>query len=188
MDRLFLVLMFLGLFLCSAFPYAAAQDAMAEAEVPSLHIMPSKASYEAGERGFAVLVIETYGKISQAEVELELLSSTGALKGGDVISTDIPGKDAGDTLPEKAVTQSWFYSEGVEYFAPEKTVYRVFPFDIPIDAQTGNYTLVGRVSGDGVSLREESRIRVEGPGGLVNLLFVGYIAVLLYSVYLLRRE
>ncbi len=163
---------------------AHAQHSFGPGSGPVLHLITNKASYDSGESGFVVLMMDTYGVIDKADIEVEMLSDDGRLVGGDVMSTEIP-ESSGEDEPYQTVQT--IYQESVTYFGPERKVYRTVEFDVPLDARTGNYTILGRVVSPEATLTEKVGIHVTGPGGFTDVIFLAYIAVLGFSFYLIRR-
>jgi len=161
-------------------------DELTDSRNPALHITTNKNLYEAGERGFIVVRLDTYGKMDSAEIEMEILSSSGRLVEGDIIYTTIPSKTTVNTDTKQ--TEQTFYDESVTYFGEEKTIYRVIDFEIPLDTPEGTYSITARVTAPGIFLKEQEMVQISGPGGFVNFIFVAYAAVLLCAIYLLRRS
>jgi hypothetical protein len=165
---------------------ASAQETLKGHEVPTLHIFTDRGFYEGGERGYVVLVIDTYGQVERAGIEVEVLSESGAVVEGDLLYTNIP--QAVIVNPQTKQTMQKMYEESITYFGPQVTVYRFVEFEVPLDAKTGDYTITGRVFSSEIALEEETMIHVTGPGGFMDIIFLLYIAVLLVSFYLLRRN
>jgi hypothetical protein len=165
---------------------AGAQDTLTTPDEPALEIFTNKKSYHAGDSGFAVLRLDTYGKLDSAEIQIEILSPGGKLVEGDILYTKIPKGTI--VNPDTKQTVQVLYDESIYYFGPEKTIYRTVDFEVPMDIPTGDYIISGQVTGAGVVLHEKTGVHISGPGGFLNYIFLLYIVVLLYSLYLLRRS
>lgn len=163
-----------------------AQDTLSRSDTPVLEAYANKDSFEAGEHGFVIVVLETYGKMESALIEVEVLSPSGKFTEGDILYTKIPQESVFNE--QTSQTAQIIYSESVEYFTPQKTIFRLVDFDVPINAKTGDYKIAVRVTGADVSLVEEDVIGISGPGGFLDIIFLAYIVVLAISLfYLLRR-
>ncbi len=172
---------------------AASSGAIAEDTIttpgegePALEVITNKLYYAAGDVGFVVLRLDTYGKMGSADMEVEILSPSGRMVGGDMLYTKIPKEVI--VNPNTMQTAQVLYDESIEYFGDERTAFRIIEFEIPMDIMSGDYTITGRASGGGIVLEDEAVVHMEGPGGFLNMIFVVYIVILAYSVYLLRRE
>jgi len=163
---------------------ACAQNSFGSGSGPTLHLASNKDSYESGESGFVVLMIDTYGIIKNAVIEVEILNKERNIIGGDIQETEVP-ESAGDGKVYQ--TMQTIYNESVTYFGPERKVYRTIDFDLPLDLRSGNYTIVGRVVSPEMTLSEKVGIHITGPGGYTDVMFLAYIAVLGFSFYLIRR-
>ncbi|MBN2331249.1 MAG: hypothetical protein JXC85_05540 [Candidatus Aenigmarchaeota archaeon] len=167
---------------------ALAEDAITAPEggEPSLEVITNKFYYLAGEEGFVVLRLDTYGKMGTADIEVEILSPSGKLVDGGMMYTRIPKEVI--VNPNTMQTAQILYDESIKYFGDEKTAFRIIEFEVPMDILSGDYTITGRAAGGGIVLHDEATVHMEGPGGFLNVIFVVYILILVYSVYLLRRE
>lgn len=167
---------------------AVAEDTLTAPEEgePSLEVITSKFYYMAGDEGFVVLRLDTYGKMENADIEVEVLSPSGKLVEGEMMYTKIPKEVI--VNPNTMQTAQVLYDESIHYFGAERTAFRIIEFEVPMDILSGDYTITGRASGGGIVLEDEVIVHMEGPGGFVNIIFVVYIVILAYSVYLLRRE
>jgi len=165
---------------------AGAEDVLTRPDQPALEIFTNKHSYLAGESGFVVLRLDTYGKIDSAEIEIEVLSESGKLVEGDILYTKIPARTI--VNPETKQTVQFLYDESIHYFGPEKSIFRIIEFEIPMDIPTGDYAIAGRVTAGDMVLKGQTSVQIAGPGGFLDYIFLVYIAVLIYSLYLLRRN
>lgn len=182
----YLVIVILGAAFLALGPAAVlAQNIMSTSNEPSLQLYTNKGSYEAGDEGFVVLQLDTYGQMDSAEIEIQVLSESGKLVEGYLLYTKIPKSTL--VNPETKQTTQVIYDESIQYFGPEKTIFRIINFEIPLDVPTGSYSVIGLVSGNAISLKGETSMYVTGPGGSVNLIFLAYLAVLVFSLYLIRR-
>jgi hypothetical protein len=172
---------------------AASSSAVAEDTIitpeegqPALEVITNKNNYAAGDVGFVVLRLDTYGKMGSADIEVEVLSPSGKLVEGDMMYTKIPKEVI--VNPNSMQTAQILYDESIQYFSDGRTAFRIIEFEVPMDIMSGEYTITGRASGGGIVLEDEAVVHMEGPGGFLNIIFVVYIVILAYSVYLLRRE
>ena len=183
----------LWIFLIVALAAAVSSSAVAEETLttpeegePSLEVITNKFYYLAGDEGFVVLRLDTYGKMGNADIEVEVLSPSGKLVEGEMMYTKIPKEVI--VNPNTMQTAQVLYDESIHYFGAERTAFRIIEFEIPMDILSGDYTITGRARGGGIVLEDEAIVHMEGPGGFLNIIFVVYIVILAYSVYLLRRE
>ena len=186
--RKFLCVLLVVAIAAAASSSAVAQDAITTSEEgePVLEVITNKFYYAAGDVGFVVLRLDTYGKMDNADIEIEILSPSGKLVEGDMMYTKIPKEVI--VNPNTMQTAQILYDESIQYFGDERTAFRIIEFEIPMDIMSGEYTVTGRASGGGIVLEDEAIVHMEGPGGFLNIIFVVYIVILAYSVYLLRRE
>ncbi len=187
-DMKWSVFVLLALLLTPVCGMAVVEDSMhmSSGQFPTMELLTNKESYGAGDHGFVVLRLDTYGLMDSADIEVEILSPSGKLVEGDILYTDIPKETVMN--PETKQTVQVVYEESVEYFGPEKTIIRMVEFEIPMDVLTGDYTITGMASGGGSVLKQQKTVHITGPGGFVDYIFLVYIAMLVYSLYLLRRE
>lgn len=181
----FFLLVMLFSIVCLVIFGAAQPDDYTTGE-PALLLYTNKPAYSAGESGFLILILETYGKMDSAEMEIGVLSPRGVMVEGYLIYTDIPKTVVVDRFSQQ--TEQVVYNESVPFFGRERTIYRVIDFEVPLDVLTGEYRISGLVTGSGFTLREEVPVHFSGPGGFLDVIFLVYIAVLLFSLYLLRRS
>jgi hypothetical protein len=187
-DMKWSVFVLLALVLIPACAMAVAEGPVLtdSGQFPTMELLTNKESYSAGDSGFVVLRLDTYGMMDSADIEIEILSPSGKLVEGDILYTDIPEETV--LNPETKQTVQVVYEESVEYFGPEKTIIRMVEFEIPMDVLTGDYMITGMASGGGSVLEQQKTVHITGPGGFMDYIFLVYIAMLVYSLYLLRRE
>jgi hypothetical protein len=166
-------------------PSAIAQDAISDKGEPRLEILSNKAAYGAGEGGFIVIRLDTFGKMDSARIELEITSPVGKFVEGDILYTDIP--ETAVVNPNTRQTAQVMYNEGIGYFGAGNSIIRIVEFEVPMDVSSGTYSITGRASGAGMSLEDSIEVSMSGPGGFMDVIFILYIAALLYSLYLLRK-
>lgn len=187
MRKLLCIFMVIAL-AASATSSAVAEETLTTPEggEPTLELITNKQYYRAGDEGFVVLRLDTYGKMESADIEVEVLSPGGKLVEGEMMYTRIPKEVI--LNPNTMQTAQVLYDESIHYFGAEKTAFRIIEFEVPMDILSGDYTITGRAGGGGIVLTDEATVHMEGPGGFLNIIFVVYIVILAYSVYLLRRE
>ena len=164
---------------------AAAHAADTLTGSPSLSLQTSKDRYYAGESGFVVIRLDTYGLIEEVDMEVEVLSPAGKLVEGDMLYVRIP---ATTTVLEEGQSVQTIYTETLTYFGPGKSVYRTVPFEIPLDIANGEYTVAARAVYSGGTLKDETTVQMMGPGGFLDIIFAVYLVILALSVYMLRRS
>lgn len=152
-------------------------------EKPRLNVCTNKCSYFAGEIGELEMTIDSLGMISEAEVEVEVLSPEGKLVYGDLFYTEMPAKTLLNPYTEQ--TQQVIYHEHIDYLSPEKTVKRNVYFEIPLDAPTGEYTINVKLFSPDLRLEKTNKIYINGGEETVDLIIIFYILVLAFSLYLL---
>jgi len=152
---------------------------------PRIEIYTNKESYHAGERGIIIAEIETLGEMSEAEIEIEILSPEGKLVYGDLVYTRIPQRTVLNPYTEQ--TEQIIYHEDIEYLSPGKVVRRYVDFEIPIDVISGTYTVNVRLASAETFIEKSKSLYISGSGKYIEFVIVIYIVILIFSLYLLWR-
>jgi hypothetical protein len=155
------------------------------AQDPSIEIFTDKNTYLSGHRGTITVEVKTYGRISEAEIELEILSPSGIPIFGDIIYTKIPSQIVLNENTEQTVQT--LYQETIDFMGPEKTATKSIDFEVPIDATEGIYTLYARMTSPGMTLESRKYLFIGGGGEAVDFVIIIYILILIFSLYLIWR-
>lgn len=155
------------------------------AQEPSIEIFTDKNTYLSGHRGTITFEIKTYGRISECEIELEIISPSGRPIFGDIIYTKIPSVIVLNENTEQTVQT--VYEEKIDFMGPEKTAIRSIDFEVPIDATEGIYTLYARMTSPGMTLESSKYLFIGGGGEAVDFVIIIYIIILIFSLYLVWR-
>ena len=150
-----------------------------------MEIYTDKNTYLSGQRGTITIEIQTFGRISEAEIELEILSPGGKPIFGDIIYTKIPSEIVLNENTEQTIQT--LYQETIDFMGPEKTATKSIDFEIPIDATEGIYTLYMRMTSPGLTLDKTKYIFISGGGQVVDIVIIIYILILIFSLYLVWR-
>ncbi len=156
------------------------------AQQPSMEIITNKNTYLSGESGTITVRIESFGRISEAEIELEIISPGGVPIFGDIIYTKIPSEIVLNENTEQTVQT--LYRDNIDFMGPEKTVERNVEFEIPIDVTEGVYTLYAKLTTPGMVLEDSKFLFISGGGEAVDVVIIIYILILTFSLYLVWRE
>ena len=177
------VLFFIIILVTHAF---AADPILIIIDQPELNVYADKCSYEAGDSGKIITEIKTYGMIEDTLIEVEVLTPEGKLVYGDILYTEVPIK----TILNPTITQTEqvVYHENIDYVGPEKTITRTIPFEVPLDAAEGFYTLNVRMTTPKMKMEDSKNIYIIGGGEKVDLIMLLYIMTLILSLYLIWRD
>jgi hypothetical protein len=155
------------------------------AQEPSMEIYADKSTYLSGEIGTITVEVKTFGRMSEAEIELEILSPGGKPIFGDIVYTKMPSEII---LNENtAQTMQTLYEESIDFMGPEKSVMRTIDFEVPIDATEGVYTLYTKLTSPGMTLEKSKFLFISGGGEIVDVIIIIYIVILIFSLYLVWR-
>ncbi|MFH1473839.1 MAG: hypothetical protein ABIE55_02995 [Candidatus Aenigmatarchaeota archaeon] len=155
------------------------------AQEPTMEIYTDRSTYLAGEIGTIRIEIESFGRISEAEIELEILSPGGVPIFGDIIYTKIPSEIV---LNENTgQTVQTLYKDTIDFMGPEKSVVKNINFEVPINAEEGVYTLFMRLTSPGLTLHKANYLFISGGGEIVDVVIIIYIIILIFSLYLVWR-
>ncbi len=150
-----------------------------------IEIYTDKESYVSGERGTIIIEVETFGKMEQAEIEIEILSPGGKLVYGDLLYTQIPRKTVLNPYTEQ--TEQVIYHEDIGYMGPGKIVRRIVDFEVPIDAVKGTYTLNVKLRSPDITFGKSESLYISGGGEAIDVIILIYIVILIFSLYLVWR-
>lgn len=156
------------------------------AQEPSVVISTDKNTYLSGEMGTISIEIETFGRMSEAEIELEIFSPGGVPIFGDIVYTKIPSEIVLNENTEQTIQA--LYRETIDFMGPEKSVVRNVNFEVPIDATEGIYTLYMKLTSPGLTLERNKYLFIVGGGEVVDFVIIIYIVILVFSLYLVWRE
>jgi hypothetical protein len=155
------------------------------AQQPTIEIYTDKNTYLSGQRGIIDIEVKTFGRISEAEIELEIISPGGVPIFGDIIYTKIPNEIVLNENTEQTIQT--LYQETIDFMGPEKTACRSIEFEVPIDATEGIYTLYMRMTSPGLVLEKTKYLFISGGGEAVDFVIIIYIIILIFSLYLIWR-
>jgi hypothetical protein len=156
------------------------------AQQPSMEIYTEKNTYLSGERGTINIRIDTFGRMSEAEIELEILSPGEKPIFGDIVYTKIPSEIILNENTEQTVQT--LYQESIDFMGPEKTVIKSIGFEVPIDATEGIYTLYAKLTSPGMTLEKTKFLFISGGGEIIDVVILFYIVILIFSLYLVWRD
>jgi hypothetical protein len=155
------------------------------AQEPSIEIYTDRNTYLSGQRGTVIIEAKTFGRISEAEIELEIFSPSGSPIFGDIIYTKIPSEIVLNENTEQTVQT--LYDEDIDFMGPEKTASKSIDFEVPIDAPEGVYTLFARMTSPALTLESRKFLFISGGGEAVDFVLIIYIIILIFSLYLVWR-
>lgn len=159
---------------------------LAQAQSPLLQVYTDEYSYLSGDICYMTIKLDTYGRLSQGEVSVELTDRNGALADGVIFHTSVPEKFVQNSGRKETVME--VINEGVQYNSPEKTIYRTVDFRIPADLEPGIYNVGVMFFAPEGRLSAGSRIEVaSGDGSGMGIVLAIYIFLIIYTVYTLRR-
>ena len=147
------------------------------AQEPSIEVYSDRSTYLSGQIGTITVEVKTFGRISEAEIELEIFSPSGSPIFGDIIYTKIPSKIVLNENTEQTVQT--LYQETIDFMGPEKTAVKTIEFEVPVDATEGVYTLYARMTSPGLTLESRKFLFISGGGEAVD--------ILIFSLYLVWR-
>jgi len=168
-----------------AIPVVADELVILSETKPKLEIYTDKESYHAGERGVITTEIETFGKIQEAEIEIEILSPEGKLVYGYLLYTEIPKETILNPYSDQTI--QILYHEDIGYMSPGRIVRRDIVFEVPIDAITGTYTINTKLRSPDITLGKSKFLYISGSGEVIDIIILIYIVILIFSLYLAWR-
>ena len=153
------------------------------AQQPNVQVYTDRGIYSAGECGTIFIDIDTFGKLSSAEIEALILSPEGQLVDGYIIITDIPEETV--LNPQTEQTIQTIIEEDIEYFQEEMKVTRQVNFKLSENLPLGSYPIEVLVRSPEMSLQGSGSLMVVGPG-VFDITILIYIAIVIFSIYLMR--
>ncbi|MFH0832729.1 MAG: hypothetical protein V1900_03360 [Candidatus Aenigmatarchaeota archaeon] len=146
------------------------------AKVPELNVFTDRGLYQSGESGTIFVELKTFGLISNAEMEVVVLSPENAIVDGAILQTEIPEKTS---ISKGMQTEQILVEEGFGYLQEEKSITRTVNFKIPYNVPIGDYKVNARVVSGDILLEKSTTISVLGAGAADAIILIYTMIIIL---------